>query len=160
MDRWRHTDDQGCENDPGHVGSRGHSLGHDPYVRPYEASNRGCCDEVKENVHDGESEHQHHQHHDVHDHDRTQTARRQKEECGPTRERSAEMFRYSNIFREQNHPTYFDFEDIITTDALVVHLVVGIISITSVLVLNESEPVLRQLNRKQPEYFTLTDGWT
>jgi hypothetical protein len=33
----------------------------------------------------------------------------------------------------------FDFEDIITTDALVVHLVVGIISITSVLVLNESE---------------------
>lgn len=70
------------------------------------------------------------------------------------------MFRHSSIFREQNHPTYLDFEDIITTDALVVHLVVGIISITSVLVFNESEPVIRQLNRMQSEYFTLTDGWT
>ncbi|KAI6768220.1 hypothetical protein HG530_006229 [Fusarium avenaceum] len=147
MARWGHTDDQGCENDPGHVGSRGHSLGHDPYVRPYEASNRGCCDEVKENVHDEESEHQYHQHHDVHDHDQTQTARRQKEE-------------HSSIFREQNHLTYLNFEDIITTDALVVHLVVGIISITSVLVFNESEPVIRQLNRMQSEYLTLTDGWT
>lgn len=70
------------------------------------------------------------------------------------------MFRHSSIFREQHHPTYFDFEDIITTNALVVHLVVGIISITSVLVFNESEPVIRQLNRMRPEYFTLTDGWT
>lgn len=39
--------------------------------------------------------------------------------------------------------TYLDLQDVIAADALVVHLMVGIISVTSVLVLDEGEATRR-----------------
>lgn len=36
---------------------------------------------------------------------------------------------------------YLDLQDIVTTDALVVHVIVGIIGITTILVLDKRKPV-------------------
>lgn len=59
--------------------------------------------------------------------------------------------------------TYLDLQQVITTDALVVHLVIGIISITARLILNECEAMtLLVSSQVHPwELFEgrLTDGW-
>jgi hypothetical protein len=38
--------------------------------------------------------------------------------------------------------TYLDFQQIVTSDAFVVHFIVGIVGITAALILNESEAIV------------------
>lgn len=117
---------RGCENGRGH-GGRNHGRDGHPCG---ESSHHGYGGEVWHCDHD-EGRHRA----CGGGHGRNQSARRQTEECGPTAaplatERARRSLR-----------TYLDLQQVIATDALVVHLVIGIISITARLILNECEAV-------------------
>jgi hypothetical protein len=48
-----------------------------------------------------------------------------------------------------NALAYLDLQDVVTADALVVHLVVRIIGVATILILNKCEPIVSRLARGQ-----------
>lgn len=65
-------------------------------------------------------------------------ATRQMVVCGPTMEVVSLWTKLGSAIK-----TYLDLQEIITSDTLVMHLVVGIIGIATALVFNKSEPTFR-----------------
>ena len=66
------------------------------------------------------------------DRGRCRNARRLKEVCGPT---TSMLEQFRRVIRL----SYLDLQQVVSTNALVVHLVVSIICVTTALVLNECE---------------------
>lgn len=66
----------------------------------------------------------------------SQSARKQMEECEPTRRKACQCVSRSNV--ADNVP-YLNLQDVVATDGLVVHLMVGVVSVPATLVLDKSE---------------------
>ena len=68
-------------------------------------------------------------------HDQSQSARMLKEGCGPTRL----IVSYAGRVEKHVQATYFDLQDIVSSETLVMHLMIGIVCITSRLILHKSK---------------------
>ena len=127
------TDHQGCES--GHDRG-GHSHGLDHVDHPYEGNHHDGCGEVKESDdHDeGNDDWMGLYDHGQKGHDQSRIAMKRKEVYEPTMDDvSWKLLEIFNI-------TYLNLQHVVTTDTLIVHLMVGIICITAMFVLNESKP--------------------
>lgn len=124
----RRTGGQGCGTGLGLGGCRDRSLGRDLGDHLCAGSTRGYCVEGTGSDRVGENEH-----HDVRGHGQTQSARMQTGVFWPTGARVSK--RSCNGYQS----SCLDLQNIVTAEALVMHLVVSIISITLVLVLDKRE---------------------
>lgn len=114
-------------------GGRGRRSGHARDGHPCEESSRECAGGWESG--DEESAEG-----DGHGHGQNRSARTQKEEYGPTVEGLAHGAWGEGMATVMDKPAYLDLQDVITSDPLVMHVVIGIIGISAVLVLHKCEP--------------------
>lgn len=118
--------------------------------RPFSGSSRvRCCGGEKEIGHGEASGRDGGRH----GHDQTRIAKRQKEGCEPTAYKESVWSRTRASHRQLprlTRSTYLNLQDIVTAEALVVHLIISIIRVATILILDKSEAA-RLVNTEAPQ---------